>query len=1296
MIAEDNIDDAVIEEPNLNNKLTAANLYKPYSDTTSIPVDTALADSYHEFFQGQTFNSPIKPETFLPKQSFAESFKQGFKKVNDLTMLYDYQKSNFGGDSPLDDPVPADWNAFDELQQLENIDSQYAPYLLASTGPKDFNRRKYQVYDSMYNNQLYEKGSMWGHASGMIIGGTLSPTTWIPLGIEAKSARLSVRLAQDLPRIVPGVATSSALHEAIAQTTEIQGNLEDFATNSFRDTIFGTAFMGTLMGLGHGYTAGKIWNTRRIVNITHDDIEVVPVIKQDGSFSHLSVRPMNENVSAAKLDLAQQFANSSMAKEGLFAIPFLGDFISKSASKLNPILRMMTSPSEVMRAFIDRAADHGIVTEGNIKGIPSPEKFEVKMAALNGDNKQFMWWLKGLHLERNGIDPNKRIRGALTETKMRIKGEANYVTPEAFMTEIEEAIITGKPSKHSAVNEAADAITIKQDNAYKEYRQAMGLPEEWLPPRTSKGYLSRAYDLDYMLINEEKWVQVVGDYMKKSDQLIQSHMEPIELLQRTYNEAAAAHLDFIKTPKITAEQIKASSDKVQGLKKQLKTAKETLQDKLRNDEDLRIHVDDVGALSASEAKQLKSILKPLNKVKKEIKLKKAELAQVNFEKLKLTDKALKSKSSENAKQRSAELAVHEEKIAKLQKEVEELQNKHDQEYIKLQDDVRDGKISPIFYEKSKSGVEKIKFKKTSDRLKFRKLHGDNDQIRDTALAYYHTIMNQTAEQTNSQVLSTLLGRNGANPLKQRSLLIPDHVLYKAGFLTKNLGEAVANYTNLLGRRTHMKNIYKDVSYDGGIQGIVEQLRIEYLNDKNILDVKLSKARQDKNTKEIAKLEKAIRKREKQFRSDKEDMSLTHNKMMGNPVGTKRARDFTAFLRNFTVSLKLGAVPLTMVTDLMAIPMKHGLWPTIRDGLMPTLKNIKNLITQGKGEHYVVNAPHAHLGLNHTLTAHQNRIAGGSAQSYTPMTGKLQNGMETLAHVSQNIAGTNQVENFFQEITASTVQSKIMRYMHDYLKGSLKPKDKEKLLVYGLDPEKWAQKFVDNWKAAGSDGNGFGGYQSRFWEWGDKEAANLMAESVMRGTRDTVIRRGMFDAPFALDDPFIGTMFMFKGWVMASMTRYTVPLMQRPDSEKLIGAMLMLSAGALVTPLRRIAKGEDPIQEDDNMFLNALIDGGVLSLPMDIIETMNVLSGGAIMKDIKNDRFVNRSIAGLLAGPVAGIGDDIAHVIRMAASGHANQADLNRAARLIPLLQSWQLRGFSNKMVESTGLPKTEREANRNS
>jgi hypothetical protein len=1277
------------------------------------PVTVPFDNQYHDFYSGEVLNPTIKenPQTV----GKFESIGQGFAAMNDFSLMANNQNL----DNPLYESVPPNWKPSDEIDNLAGIPEIYSGYILAATGPKDSRRRYFNVLDMMRNDERYENGSMFGHAVGLLLGGVVSPSTWIPIGTEVKAASLSTRMLQDIPKVLPGITASAAAHEAVVETNRAGGNLQDFATNTLRDTVMGIAFMGTAMGLGHGYTAGKLWDAKRYINLTGKDIDIVPLLAEDGSI--LKFEAKSKSAGAAELSFAQDYANSRMAQEGLFGVPVIGGLVGKGAATINPIIRGLNSRFDGVRAFWNGAADHGIATERNAGGVASPEKFEVKMGMLQGDNKQVMNVLNGMFLERNGIDPSKRMVAGLQDLRKKWQ-DTDYVSKEKFMDEIEGVLINEVPHENATVNEAAGLLREKMDTTWAEFRKAYDLPESWLPPKTARGFLSRVYDLNYLKQNENKWMETVVPWMTESDEMISSKMQPISDLENELKQANIS-LDAITFDKNALKRdVEQAKNKVKELATNLKLEKMILENELRNNESYRIHLADNWrtAVSSDEAEKISGIKKPIDDGKRQVDLltrkienqnnviKKAEKAILKHQKVikrvkdEIPEDRIKRERYNETIRKNIEL--RDEAIAehtKAKKEIEKLTAEHrkleknvdDLEQM-LYEDMYSGKIDANLYYKDSDG--KFVLKDPDNRLKFRPTYESKFHIEQAAKAYYNSIMRQSAEETTAQVMESLSGQAGTNPTKARAILLPDQLMYDNNFLSKELGVNVANYRNFLGRRTFLKNIYRDVSIEGGPEELIANVAKQFEAEKQVLNKKKAvyeaKEKEGKLSKKDEKAVKEINKQlyqlDKAFNSDVQDMTLAYAKMMGKTQGSEALRRNTAILRSFAVAVKMGATPLTMVTDLMAIPMKHGIWPFISEGLLPVLKGAFHQVKGSKDPNAMQNAGHANLALNHVLSGFTDRNYAGSAQPYAPMGDSLVNGMERMAHLANNLAGTNQIENFFQQITASVVQSKVMRYLMDYKAGTLSDKNLQKLLVYGIDPEKWADRMIAGWKAAGSDENKLGGYQSWFWKWADHEASNKMADVVYRGTKDTIIRRGMFDAPFAMDDPILGTMFMFKGWAMASMTRYLAPLLQRPDSEKLIGTVLMLSAGAMVTPLRRLVKGEEPFEDDDNMFWNAAVDGGVFSSITDTLETVNVLMGGALLKDVKNDRYKNRTISGMLGGPIAGMGEDIAHIIRMMASGNYNQTDVNKMARLIPFAQTWYLRGLSNKMVESMNIPKT--------
>jgi hypothetical protein len=100
--------------------------------------------------------------------------------------------------------------------------------------------------------------------------------------------------------------------------------------------------------------------------------------------------------------------------------------------------------------------------------------------------------------------------------------------------------------------------------------------------------------------------------------------------------------------------------------------------------------------------------------------------------------------------------------------------------------------------------------------------------------------------------------------------------------------------------------------------------------------------------------------------------------------------------------------------------------------------------------------------------------------------------------------------------------------------------------------------------------------------------------------------------------------------------------------------------------------------------------------MSLVENANIMSNGAVLRGLVNDRWKGRSFASSLGGPVVGVGEDITHILGMFLTGRLNENDLKKASRLLPAMQPWYLKGYQNKMVESLGLPKTMSEAANNS
>ena len=641
-----------------------------------------------------------------------------------------------------------------------------------------------------------------------------------------------------------------------------------------------------------------------------------------------------------------------------------------------------------------------------------------------------------------------------------------------------------------------------------------------------------------------------------------------------------------------------------------------------------------------------------------------------------------------------------------------------EEENKIIDDILAGKVNPALYDLPHRGLPILK--DPSNRVKFRKTYESHEERIQAARAYYDTIMNQRPEQLTAQVMHRLTGGDRGNPTKERTLLIPDHILSQNKFLSTSIVPNVTNYKYFFSRRTFLKQIFADVNVDGGFEPMVEKLAEEHegihgslsselatITDKREkIAEKLSGAEEadkerlmaesKKLDKQQKKIEKQIIKSRKQLETAKEQLSITYDKMMGNRVFGKKAQKYANMIMSYTSAIRLGFVPFSQITDLMANTLQHGVWPFIRDGVVPALESLGGIIKTKDSEALRRAAPHVNLAIQDMLTGYADKNFGGQAQPYFNMGSRLANGLEGVSHLASNLAGTNYIENGLQHITGGIAQSTFMEYAHAFKNGTLKPRDAMKMLKYGIDLNKWADRFIAEFEKTGGNKTKLGGYNSNFWLWQDLEAANKFSDAVFRGISDTILHRGILDAPFFMDNPLGSILMAFKGWTFASLNRYVIPAMQQADGQKLLGISFMLAAGAIVSPARRIAAGKSPYPDnvtEKQKIWAAFQDSGFFSIFSDILSDMNIFTGGWMLGNLRNERYRDRTMAGLL-GPSAGIANDMYSVLGSMWSREFNQNDLDKLVRLIPMTQITEFRALSNKFVEHMDIPKTRAQAHK--
>lgn len=1215
---------------------------------------------------------------------------------------------------PLLDIPEAGWKPTSQPEMFYDVNTQYLPYLMDARGPKDLQYRRDRVISEQEHDETLANGSMFFRILGGAAGAIIDPVNLLPIGIGVKYARLSTTILKTMQKTLPGMAAVGTIQSASKQLDKVNGNLHDFVLDAFINTIFGTALFGAFKGVSLAGEKMELWNLRDLAKSSIKGVDFKFDLGKKGEINGIKAFDTTGNLSAAEVSYAQELANTSFHKSGLFKIPYVGQGLLtlKGAPVIgSPAIRMMNSTYETTRAFIARANDTSSVTKGVAAGTDvTPKSFKLRMDQEFAELRGIAAQMNTLHLERMGFDIKPRIAQDITQLGLGLYNSAlkliqkdvekyGHITRDAFDDEVQQVLSSGEASQHAAVNDAAALIRPKLDGAYKAWREAHGLSENFMPPKFAKAFMMRVYDTQYMQTNKygvNGWVPIMSKYFKESDVLIRERMEPITLLKQQLQSEIEAHTALIRNPKVTDKEIKISSNSLQKLKIDLNAEENKLQNELRSNETWHYHVDNWFDLSADEAKQLLQITKKRDTLQKQIDEQQKVVIELKNQASKSKQSSIKGKTKETAQKHAAEQEMAKHLTVAEETKLGDLKAQLQDEEYELYSKARNGEIdSNLYY------PETHKLKNPNDRLKFRNTFEHDEAINTYVKAAYDTIMHTNPEDTIADVMGKFLGSSKENHLKARSFAVPDEILYNNNFMTKNLMSKVNNYVLYLSRRTHLKNTFKDVTHDGGIEPLLAGLNKEYQAKRAPFDEKkarigeqLSKIDKEKNADRFNKLtkiaksvDKKINAETRRFNADKSDIGESYERMMGLKKRERWEIVTQGIVRSLAAMVNLHFVGATQIADLGAIGLQAGVWPFVRDSVYPVITSLNGLIKTKDSEAVREMLPHLHLGFNDVLNGHADQNIAMESQPYLNM-GRIVEGAAKLAHYSGNADLTSYIQNNLQRWAGAAWQSKFMKILTKHSEGKANPKDLENIRKYGIDPDKWSGRMTAAFKESGGFKTKLGGYQSRFWKWQDMEASNEFSTAVFKAIQNTIISRGMFDSPWWADN-LLGMVFhTFTGWGFASINRYVIPTLQRPDAEKMIGVMFALAMGSLVSPTRRMIRGEDAYPEDmtpEQHLYEAASDSAVGSALANTLSYANFLSGDRLIGDLKNDKFRNRVGIGA-SSAVFGTANRMVNILDAMASGEWNQKDAKQAAKMMMFTGSMYGYDISKTLIEKSGLP----------
>lgn len=1211
------------------------------------------------------------------KPGWWKTAAHNFFEYNIELQAASFVKGALSQENPLKEETPENWTAFTP-DALQDFPMNYWPQLVEAKGPKDLAARQEAIRNQIAEDAYYEQGSFSAKLAGGILGGITSPTSLslLKLATTAKYATVSQNVLMNAARTSPGIALESLARNSMIQANREGGNLDDAVSNALIDTVFGVSLVGVGTGISASFRNANLWNSKRLMQMSLKGIDAKPVVTEDGILTgkyRASSLP-GYNLSAAEVDISQTYLDEAMAQGGILSTPFLGEGIKKLLSipgLQSPALRAMRSPYKATQSFFNRLVGSPFITEKEQAGVAVPDSAAQIADAYSAQALNYSLHFRDKFYEANGIEGNdaavalKNIKQVITKQRQigmddfgkevrRVMYDQDYKSPWKQAHEVAE-------TSHEILeqmNEMHSKITGKP--LFKD-------------PRTAWRYLPQNGNIPQMIAREDEWHAITANALKNQDNRILDLTRPVNETQSRI-DALKQQIKEFKAIDLKHPNIREYENQLTGAQALMKKQHNELVKTIIDSNDDHLLLLDRVILNSQEREALRSILEPLTK------------AQEVHEKLSKASVLLKLKSNKNKNKKfTDEIKALEIKLKESEAEIDRIKSE-------LNSNAMEGKIDSKFFEQD--GYE-AKFHDPNAPIKFREVYANDEARLNQAKQWYEAKMNMTPQDIVQSVLGDMTGdKLMPSYFKHRSVMIPSEVYNEAGFLDPDLPKTITAYMQTVGRNFGFKMAFPEFANGHDFSGVIKALSQEHDQRKALI---LKKGDSPERAKELLKIDK-------EFKSDTDFMNDVYKLYMGQYSSNAKPATIKAagILKNLVAGLKLGAVPLYQITDTAGITMKQGLMPFLALGLKPLLLSMNGLVKGPNSEAFIQNASHALVGLNGAKNGYAQKFFNSMSMSEPPVGGAFGGALEKIATGSKNFSswsgnffGINAIANLNERIASGAFQSEVMNAAFAFKEGTLNAAQKTKMARYGIDIEKWSDRFIKGFEDSEGWKEGNHGYQSLYYKWSDHEASARMSMSIRRAVHDSVVNGNVFQSPLWSNNPIGSMVFMFHAWAYNAFNRYTVPLLQRPDAEHILGAVMLVGMSMMSEPLLRLANGKTAF-EDDNKWYESALKGmeysGLLGPTWEVLANLNKGMGYPIFPSMKTERNKGYNKWGAFAGPVAGMIMDIADFAGHGIKGDITQGDMRKLAHMTPLLSNLALRGATNKFIESSGLPASRKGA----
>lgn len=1217
--------------------------------------------------------------------------------------------------------VPADWNPLNQKQFFESVPDKYWSSLANASSPKRQEQIYQDIVQEIKDDAYYSKGPFTGKLLGGLVGFYGSGANFIKVASYSKYSTMSETFLRNAQAALPGLSAQAIEMAGVEQLGRAGTDAEEFGIEALQTL----GFSGLLHVGGIAFNEIKhnkaLYDAKDVIRSQNDGVNFHPVLNEKGEVvKYQAVATGEKSVGAAELKQYESFVDAKINESVLMKSKVFRALYGNRKFG-STVYRMKTGRFFTTAQYLQTMVRNRSLTVGEVKGEASQiTASEYHQELVNQgyilSNKVNALYYKSIGLAEKNTYTQK------AKAMFINKEDPAYLTKREFGQQVRDAIEGDKPSTVPAVNEAATSIRQFMHETNKTLGKAMGLNDvAFVSPNNFFDYFPHTFDheaikLDAVNPGGSRFVNDIVSHLEQQDtkilNLLKGH-ETFQSLIQARQRALLEHLkskmrddEFFKDRKLTGdatehletkpdrafkEETNALKHEIQALKKSIAEIEaerkawwdDVLKDPSNNHlivdgEFMTPEVRDLGNQWLSEYSNLETLVDTLSKSSR----KEGMAARKEATK---AEQAIYKQSTSEARNKAQEEFREKDYAAnwiekELDRALSDAKKSFDAEKTRLENAARDGSMPRILYRLT--GDNKIQFI-NPNRAPELKQHFETPEDREMfALQKRDRILGLTDESVKVDLFGGGRGHTEQTAfLKKRDRTIPYTVYNNAGFFSQDISETINAYANSVGKRIGVMQAFKENPHMQNPEDVATLLLNEYTDALEGI----------KKIKDPAKRKAAQKKLNKEYEFAKEDINGIHNAYLGTDE-SQAARGFNRAFAMYASSAFMGGLPISMISDVGQQLMRHGLGDYLATGLIPLLKTLNGHMKGKDSAAMAAYASDAGVGLS-VLKArvHLTQLdVNGDASAATG--NWFSRAMSFSGNASGQITFSNYITDSFHTMTSFMAQSRVMRNMKTYLKdGKLDQRETEYMANLGVDVKKYAQRFSDQFDQYGRKDGKFG-YYSEHTRWNDLEAYDVMRRAIHRDVMSAHFEGNKFESPLWASNPFARSFFTFNNWAFAAFNNITVPMLQGIDGRKAFGLMSLIALGIMQEPLRAyINNREYKIPGKKELAGIGILSSGVLGQYGNLINLANTAFGGQLLPGFLPQKYHDISAIGAISGVPGSVADMVFSLGKDMYTGKITQQTTKKATRLMPLINSWEIRRLVNaigqQLAENSGLPK---------